>query len=285
MKILTTVSDLLSYRAELRKENHRVAFVPTMGALHEAHISLVKLAHTVGTRVIVSLFINPSQFNDPKDYEKYPRVLERDCALLEQYGVAAVFAPAHPDQIYGPAFQTWVENSSLGSLLEGASRPGHYRGVTTVVSILFNLVQPEFAIFGEKDYQQLITIERMVGDLKFPVTIVRAPLMREPGGLAMSSRNTRLSEQGRVIARSISRALFIAVDAFKGGERRRAVLRSLVAEVFAAAPGVSPDYIALVNEGKLEEAPEIITHNARILVAVMVEGIRLIDTVELVVPR
>ena len=280
MKILTDRASLREHLNHIRSEGHSLALVPTMGALHEGHISLVKLAHLHGKRVIVSIFVNPAQFNEKRDFELYPRTLESDAALLERFGVESIFAPSSPEQIYGTGFQTWITNEKLSTQFEGASRPGHFRGVATVVATLFNLVQPKAALFGEKDFQQLRIIEQMVTDLKFPVEIVRAPLVREGSGLALSSRNARLSERGKVTASALSRNLFIARDAWRGGESRAASLIRLVIDGCAQEPGVKIDYVAIIDEENFTEQ-EFIATPSRILIAAVVEGVRLIDNIAL----
>lgn len=207
-----------------RGAGESIAFVPTMGFLHEGHLSLVRTARRYASRVVVSIFVNPAQLNDPADFEKYPIDLVRDEQLLVSEGVDVLFIPT-TETIYGSKklsadseYQSWVSVDRLTQPLEGAHRPGHFRGVTTVVSVLFNLVQPDVAVFGEKDFRQLRVIEQMVLDLKFPIKIVRGELVREPDGLAMSSRNVRLSPAARSAALSISRGLMRAQQLFKEGE-------------------------------------------------------------------
>ncbi len=280
MQIFTSTAALVAYCAELHARGDSIGFVPTMGALHEGHLSLVKSARLKSKRVIASIFVNPSQFNDPSDLKKYPRTLEKDIEMLASVGTTALFAPESSEEIYGKNFQTWVNNEKLSALLEGASRPGHFRGVTSVVSILFNLVRPTLAVFGEKDFQQLRIIEDMVRDLKLQIEIVRGPIIREEGGLAMSSRNARLSPKGRESALAINRGIRIAREAFQGGERSARTLRTLALDVYATDPLLQPDYVTVVREDSLEEVSTI-EGVCRMLVAVNIEGIRLIDNCSL----
>jgi pantoate--beta-alanine ligase len=280
MDIIETISELKNVLVNLRNDQSSLALVPTMGALHDGHLALVKLAKSRAAKVIVSIFVNPAQFNDKKDFDVYPRTVEKDCALLEKLGVNAVFAPPNQNEIYPAPYRTWINVDELSVPFEGASRPGHFRGVATVVTILFNLIRPDFAIFGEKDFQQLRIVEQLTQDLELGIEIVRAPIIRETGGLAMSSRNVRLSTKGRESALALSRGLRIAADAFKGGERRAAFLRSLVLEALRGETGVSPDYVAIVEESSLKEV-ETITSPSRVLIAAAVEGVRLIDNAPL----
>ena len=280
MHLITTTTALQSKISEFKQTNQAIVLVPTMGALHDGHISLVKLAHSTGAKVFVSIFPNPAQFNEKKDFEAYPKTVEADCALLDKVGTHCVFAPATPAEIYGDGFQSWVNVDQLSLPFEGASRPGHFKGVATVVAILFNLFRPDFATFGEKDFQQLRLVEQMVNDLKISVKIIRAPIIREAGGLAMSSRNARLSVDGKNTALALSRGLRIASDAFFGGERRGPFLRSLVLDMLATERNVGVDYVAVVDEETLKEVDRI-EKPARVLVAATVDGVRLIDNVSL----
>lgn len=276
MHVFSSIDETREFVRAQKKAGRSLGVVPTMGALHQGHLSLVKLARARANSTVVSIFINPSQFNDPKDFDRYPRTLERDLELLAPYGVSAVFAPTDPQEMYGADFESWIALEKLPLRFEGASRPGHFRGVSTVVAMLFNLISPSVAVFGEKDFQQLRIIEQMVRDLKFDLEIIRAPIMREEGGLAMSSRNVRLSDAGRSAARAINRGLSIAFEAFKGGRRDSRFLRDLVLQAYASEPAIAVDYIAIVDESSLEEIEKIVSP-ARVLVAVMIEGVRLID--------
>ena len=212
MKICRTISDCRAAVAEFRKAGETVGMVPTMGFLHEGHLSLVKLAQSHTDRTVVSIFVNPTQFGESADLDAYPRDEDRDLALLEQAGVDIVFLP-EVDTMYPPGDETVVETTRLANMLHGKVRPGHFRGVTTVVSRLFNIVQPDVACFGEKDYQQLQVIKRMVADLHMPVQIIGGKTVREADGLAMSSRNVRLSPEDRAAALVLSRSLDAAEQA------------------------------------------------------------------------
>jgi pantoate--beta-alanine ligase len=279
MKTCTTIAAL---RAEIhahRRAGRRIGFVPTMGALHEGHLSLARtLKHHCDIRVC-SIFVNPTQFNDPKDYEAYVINLEKDKALLEQEGVDLLFAP-EVGEIYPPGFQTTVNVNEISKPFEGALRPGHFSGVATVVTVLFNAVTPDVAIFGEKDFQQLRLIEQMVDDLKMNIQIIRGELIRDADGLALSSRNARLSVEGRRTALSISRGLFAARTAFEGGERSAERLQGIVTESVRSVEGTEIDYIALVDERSLERVSTV-TGACRMLVVVKVEGVRLLDNIAL----
>jgi pantoate--beta-alanine ligase len=245
-----------------------------MGYLHEGHLSLVRRAALDSDVVVASIFVNPAQFNNPEDLEKYPRDIPRDLEMLRSVGTAAVFLPT-PEMMYGAGFESWVNLTDLTSPLEGAHRPGHFQGVTTVVSMLFNIVEADCAVFGEKDFQQLRIIERLVEDLKFRVEVIRGALVRDPDGLAMSSRNVRLSPESRAQALGISRGLRAAVAAYRAGERRAESLRHLVLRELAG-PDVRVDYVAVALECTLREV-ETVTEPARVLVAATVGGVRLID--------
>lgn len=263
----------------LKLRGKKVGFVPTMGYLHEGHVSLVRLAAKTCDAVVASIFVNPTQFNDPKDLEAYPRDIPRDLQLLEQAGTAAVFLPT-PAMMYGSQFESWVELQKLPLQHEGAHRPGHFRGVSTVVAMLFNAVQPDAAVFGEKDFQQLRIIEQMVTDLHFPIQIVRGPLVRESDGLAMSSRNVRLSAEARQRALSISKGLFAAEAAYKKGERSAEVLCALVQEKLKNNTE-KVEYVHLVEESTLNLISNCGNMPCRLLVAAFVGGVRLIDNIRL----
>lgn len=279
MKTCETVQELRAAIATLRADGDLVGFVPTMGALHEGHLSLARTLKTHARIRVCSIFVNPTQFNDPKDYEAYTVNLERDKELLAQEGVDILFAP-RVDEIYPPGFQSTVSVSEVSKPFEGALRPGHFTGVATVVCILFNAVNPDFAIFGEKDFQQLALIERMVIDLKINVRILRGALVRDSDGLALSSRNARLSSKGREHALLISRGLFAARDAFRGGERRASALEGIVRTHIEEMPNPLIDYITLVDEATL--APQELASGAcRILVVARVDGVRLLDNIAL----
>jgi pantoate--beta-alanine ligase len=261
-----------------RMFGEKIAFVPTMGYLHAGHLSLVKLAKEKGTKTVVSIFVNPSQFNDPNDFENYPVDLERDLKMLEEAGVDIVFTP-QKETIYGYDFESWVDLEKITKSLEGAKRPGHFKGVTTVVTILFNMIQPHFAIFGEKDFQQLRTIETLVRDLHMDVTIVRGPTVREADGLAMSSRNARLSPEARELAPKLQQALKAMKDAFRKGEMETAKLTKIGMSALEHEK-INLEYLEIVDEVDLKAAWVAAPAN-RVLVAATIDGIRLIDNVSI----
>ncbi len=277
--VLDTIEKTRTEVAALKRKGARIGFVPTMGYLHEGHLSLVELAKQHADVVLASIFVNPTQFNNPEDLEKYPRDIPRDLQMLGSVGVHGVFLPT-PGLMYSGQHESWVELHKLTADWEGAHRPGHFRGVSTVVSMLFNVVQPDAAVFGEKDFQQLRIIERMVDDLKFPVRIIRGPLVREADGLAMSSRNVRLSPDARARALHISKGLLAAQSAYRSGEAEPTVLRSLVRKFLSGLTGVAVEYIELVHEDNLLRA-ETAGPGTRIIVAAVVDGVRLIDNIAL----
>jgi pantoate--beta-alanine ligase len=277
-----TIEEARAGIQSLRKAGKTVGFVPTMGYLHAGHISLVHLARKEVDEVIVSIFVNPSQFNDPKDLEVYPRDLPRDLALLKEAGAKALFLPT-PALMYTPSFESWVSLENLPLLHEGPLRPGHFRGVATVVTMLFNIIQPDLAVFGEKDFQQLRIIERMVADLKMPIKIVRGPIVREGDGLAMSSRNVRLVPAARARAAAISAGLREARAVYEGGERNAKKLCDVVTK-HLSIPDVEIEYINLVNEETLQ-CIETVTPPARILAVAKIGGVRLLDNMALSMDR
>jgi pantoate--beta-alanine ligase len=262
-----------------RRAGDDIGLVPTMGALHAGHDSLVSRARRENQRVIVSVFVNPAQFTPDEDFEKYPRPFEQDRARLEALGVDAIFHPL-VDQIYPAAFKTWVDPGPLGDVLEGKSRPGHFGGVLTVVLKLFNLSQPKRAYFGQKDFQQVVLVRQLVRDLVLPVRIVVVPTVREPDGLAMSSRNAYLDPAQRQLAPILRQALTEAAQAFTAGETRTAELERLTTDRLAVAPGVAIDYVALVDETTLTR-PQQASPGSVLAVAVKLGSTRLIDNVVL----
>ena len=266
-------------RRERRELGRSVGFVPTMGALHEGHLSLVRRARDENAHVAASVFVNPAQFGPREDLAAYPRALERDLGLLEQEGVALVFAP-EAGAMYPPGFETWVEPGGLADRLEGERRPGHFRGVLTVVAKLFNAIEPDRAYFGQKDAQQAILIRRMARDLDFAADVVICPIVREPDGLAMSSRNVYLSPEERKAATVLARALAAASAAWDAGERRGDVLRRTALTVLAAEPLASPDYVSAADPSTLLETDGPAGH-LLISTAVRFGATRLLDNVVL----
>jgi pantoate--beta-alanine ligase len=264
---------------QFRKKGKKIVFVPTMGALHEGHLSLMKRGKKLGDILVISIFVNPIQFNQKEDYEKYPRDDKRDLELAESVGVDVAFLPS-ADEIYPPEFQTHVEVEKLTKNLCGAYRPGHFRGVTTVVAKLFNIVKPHIAIFGEKDFQQLKVIERMVKDLNFDIKIIPGKTVREKDGLAMSSRNARLAPEERNKAVLISRALNSARELFDSGERSAEKLIQKATDVMNREPALRVEYLKVVDAETLEDL-EIINSKAVIATAVWLGNVRLIDNIML----
>lgn len=279
MEIVSCPKKMQGLALDFKRRRETIGFVPTMGALHEGHLSLVGIASAEARIVVASIFINPKQFNDPKDLEKYPRMLERDAQMLESAGAHFLFAP-DSSAMYGSAFQTTVGISRIAAPLEGKHRPGHFDGVATVVSLLFNIVQPDCAIFGEKDFQQLRVIETLVDDLKFPIEIIRGPTVREPNGLAMSSRNARLSPDGRSKAAAISSALFRARDEFAAHGSSDLARIAKGASHFISSAGLELEYVDIVDEETLLP-PSGREDRLRLLAAARLEGVRLIDNIAL----
>lgn len=271
---------MFSISRKLRRENKTVGFVPTMGALHEGHLSLVKAARAQCDIVVVSIFVNPAQFNDKKDLEKYPRDLTADAAMLAGFDVDYVYAP-EPGEIYPEGFSTYVYVEDLAESLEGPSRPGHFRGVATVVTILFNTIRPDLAYFGQKDAQQLAIIKRLTRDLGFEMEIVELPTVRAESGLALSSRNALLGEEERNKAGVIFRALREAKVAYKQGERNALKLAEIVQKVIAEEPMARIDYISVVDRAGLQPIDKVGDSEAMIAAAVFFGDVRLIDNMVL----
>lgn len=275
MNILTTIDAVRSASRAAHRDNKRVGFVPTMGALHEGHLTLVRAAKAQSDWVIVSIFVNPTQFGPNEDYAKYPRTFERDCQMLEKEGVEAIFAPV-VDEMYPKGAITYVTVEGMSEKLCGKSRPGHFRGVTTIVSKLFSAVEPDRAFFGQKDAAQVAVVRRMVRDLNIPVEVVVCPIMREPDGLAMSSRNAYLDPQQRKSALALSRALKRVESLFANGERDAARLIYAGKRVIAEESGVRLDYLDVVDPDSLD-AVDMISGRALVAVAAFVGTTRLID--------
>lgn len=289
MQIAHTIADIRSLRRTL---SGTVAFVPTMGALHDGHASLLKLAKNTADHLVVSIFLNPSQFGPNEDLASYPTSLTQDLALCEQFGASLVFLPTnhemypHHKPEHSSYQRTNVHVHGLGRFLCGASRPTHFDGVTTVVSKLFNLVQPDFALFGQKDYQQLAIIRQMVADLNFPVKVIAAPTSREPDGLARSSRNLRLTPDQRLIAPQLAHALADAWNAFHQGETNPVRLTLIVMQHLSSFSPFRVDYVTCINPYTLQplldpqpldpsEPPPVIA------VATYLGSVRLIDNINL----
>jgi len=269
------VSSLDELRTARRLLDGTVGLVPTMGYLHEGHLSLVRRAREECDHVVVSIFVNPTQFGANEDLSKYPRDLERDLSLLEPLGVDLVWNPT-PEIMYPLGYQTWVKVETLTLPLEGAMRPEHFKGVTTVVAKLFNAVQPHKAYFGQKDAQQAAVIRQMVRDLNFPVEMIVCPTMRETDGLAMSSRNKYLEGPDRQAATVLFRALSVAKSAYEGGERNAEKLRTLMKDTIVAEPRAQMQYVSCADYDTLKEL-DVITGKSLLSMAVLIGKTRLID--------
>jgi pantoate--beta-alanine ligase len=256
-----------------------IGLVPTMGALHAGHDSLVARARKENQRVIASIFVNPAQFGPHEDFDSYPRPFEADCARLAALGVDAIFHPPL-DQIYPPAFKTRVDPGPLAELLEGQSRPGHFAGVLTVVLKLFNLTQPKRAYFGQKDFQQVVLVRQLVRDFGLPVRVVACPTIREPDGLAMSSRNANLNPAGRAAAPALRRGLNAAARAFVAGTSDPLELESVARSILEGIADLTVEYVSVVDETTLR-APERAMSGSVLAVAVKLGSTRLIDNVVL----
>jgi pantoate--beta-alanine ligase len=276
---MLTVIRLTELSSARRSLPGRVGLVPTMGYLHEGHLSLVRRAREECDHVVVSIFVNPTQFGPQEDLSKYPRDLDRDLSLLEPLGVDLVWMPTE-DAMYPPGYQTWVEVEAITRPLEGAMRPGHFRGVTTVVAKLFNGVQPHKAYFGQKDAQQAAVIRQMTRDLSYPTEIVVCPIVREPDGLAKSSRNVYLDPEQRKAATVLSRSLRAAQVAYENGEREAETLRRKMKEVLAGEPLANVQYISCADYDTLEEL-ETVTGKTLLSMAVYIGKTRLIDNIVL----
>ncbi|HMH05077.1 MAG TPA: pantoate--beta-alanine ligase [Terriglobales bacterium] len=279
MKICSTIDGMREARRLDRTSGKRLGLVPTMGALHEGHLSLVRAARAQCDQVVVSLFVNPLQFGPGEDLAKYPRDFDRDRELLEKEGVDLLFAPG-VEEMYPAGAVTYVTVEDLGGKLCGGSRPGHFRGVTTVVAKLFHIVGPDLACFGQKDAAQVAIIRRMVRDLNIPVLIVACPIVREPDGLAMSSRNAYLDFQQRESAMVLYHSLMEVQKRFDQGERKASRLIEAGNQAFAAEPAVRLDYLEIVDPETLDPVDDV-SREALVAVAAFVGKARLIDNIVL----
>jgi pantoate--beta-alanine ligase len=279
MKIYPTIAEVRAACRAARASGKRLGLVPTMGALHEGHLSLVRAAQAQCNAVAVSIFVNPKQFSPTEDLSKYPRQFDQDCRLLEEEGVEILFVPA-VEEIYPQDATTWVLVEGLSEKLDGRSRPGHFRGVTTIVAKLFHIIEPEAAFFGQKDAAQLAVIRRMVRDLNFPVEIVACPIVREADGLAMSSRNVYLNREERDRALVLQRALQEVRLQFQAGQRSASKLISAGKEVFVREPQIRLDYFEIVHPDTLDPVDRI-SQKTLVAVAAYVGTTRLIDNVVL----
>ncbi len=275
MRLVKTIKEMKKLSNDWKKQGLKVAFVPTMGFLHEGHLALVRKARQLGDKLVVSIFINPLQFGPKEDFKEYPRDLDRDMRLLEKEGTDVVFTPSE-EEMYPSDYQTFVEVTRLTQGLCGAFRPGHFKGVTTVVLKLFNIVKPDIAIFGEKDYQQLQVIKQMVKDLNLDVEVIGHPTVREEDGLAMSSRNTYLSPLERKSAVSLYKALLLAQELVKKGERDPEKVKKQLKDFIYSFPYTQVQYIEFVDPETLEPV-KTLEKPVLCAMAVYVGKARLID--------
>jgi pantoate--beta-alanine ligase len=279
MEIINRRQRMSSVARKIRREQDRtVGLVPTMGALHEGHLSLVREARRMCDVVVVSVFVNPTQFGPGEDFEHYPRDLTKDTALLTDYNVDYIFAPTI-EEMYPKGFSSYVNVEGLSEQLEGASRPGHFRGVATVVTILLNTVRPDFAFFGQKDAQQALVIRRLVKDLAFDTEVVILPIVREDTGLAISSRNLYLNAEEQASAAVIHRALVQAKNTFKEGERSAARIADVVRSTIESEPRARLDYVAIADAETLDPVERVEERPTLIAVAAYIGKTRLIDNV------
>ena len=282
MEIISHPRDMQAAALAWRQQHQTIAFVPTMGYFHAGHLSLMRYGRKQGDRLVVSLFVNPTQFGPGEDLDRYPRDPERDAALAREVGVDVLYTPSSA-QMYPEGYQTYVTVEGVSQGLCGASRPGHFRGVATVVLKLFNQVLPHLAVFGDKDYQQLAVIKRLVADLDVPVEVVGRPIVREADGLALSSRNTYLNPEERQAALCLFKSLTWAQDAAASGENRADKILPEVIQTINSAPHTRLDYAVLVDPDTLRSV-DTIQASARLAVAAWVGDTRLIDNILLEVP-
>ena len=277
MRSIETIEKMIATASKARMGGERIAFVPTMGALHEGHLTLVDEAKRRGDLVVMSIFVNAFQFGPGEDYEHYPRTLDEDARLAKERGVDILFTPSNSDVYATPPVVT-VHPGALGKEWEGAARPHHFEGVLTVVAKLFHIVQPHVAVFGQKDLQQAGIVRAMVRDLNFPVEIVMCPIVREPDGLAMSSRNRYLSPREREIALLLSKALFALRDAYIKGERRASALEAIGWRMLERVPGLTPRYLAVVNASTFQRV-NLVSPGDAAIGAIRTGVTRLIDNI------
>lgn len=275
MKLITNIDEMRQFSRDAKKKGKSIAFVPTMGYLHQGHASLLKKARGVGDVLVMSIFVNPTQFGQSEDYAAYPRDMARDMALAEANKVDVVFYPA-VQEMYPHGFQTYVDMEGLSNHLCGLSRPGHFRGVATVVAKLFNIVQPDKAVFGEKDYQQVVIIKKMSQDLNMGIDIISMPIVREADGLAMSSRNSYLNKEERTAAVCLYNAIKKGRGIFDNGVRNANVILKEARGVIEAEPLAAIDYIKICDTNTLEDL-DVIHNNALLALAVKIGKTRLID--------
>lgn len=279
MKVIESIKEMKKASQDFQDKGKKIAFVPTMGYLHQGHLSLMKKGREVGDLLVTSIFVNPAQFAKGEDLERYPRDFERDKKMCEGESVDILFVP-DAREIYPDGYQTYVDVKGVTKNLCGTSRPGHFRGVATVVTKLFNIVRPHYAIFGEKDFQQLVTIKRLALDLNMDVDVIGMPIVRETDGLAMSSRNSYLGQEERRAAGSIYRALQMAKKVFDEGERSAGVLLNETRRVLEMSPLIEPEYVKLVDIETMEDIDRV-ENEAILAIAVRIGKTRLIDNIVL----
>ncbi len=276
MQIITSVTEMQTLTEDLRSKGQIIGLVPTMGALHAGHLSLIRVASEQADTVVVSIFVNPTQFGPNEDFAKYPRELEQDIKGCEEAGADVIFTPSN-DEMYPKGYSTYVTEEYVGKPLEGITRPTHFRGVTTIVAKLFNIVRPDLAVFGQKDAQQVAVIKKMVQDLNFTVNVIVAPTLREPEGLAMSSRNRYLSTAQRLESFAISQALNKAVEMVASGERRSDRLIAEATHILSQKRRVRVIYVAVVDRHTMEPMRDVVTGVSMMTIAAWIDETRLID--------
>jgi len=276
MEIITKAARMRVVSGKLWEESRSIGFVPTMGALHEGHLSMVRDASRMADTVVVSIFVDPAQFRSEKEFEQFPRDLARDADQLAPIGVDYIFAPSY-EEMYPPGFATHVEVEGLSDKLEGLSRPGYFRSVTTALSLLFNIVHPKFVFLGQRDPQQVVIVKKLVRDLSLPVEVVVTPIAREEDGLACSSRNRRLSHDERLAAPVLYRALTLAAEMFNDGERNPSRIIKAMRKEIERAPLARIDYIAITDTEHLDQLDDLTDQNALVSVAAYFGKTRLTD--------
>jgi pantoate--beta-alanine ligase len=280
MEVITTVRGMKAYIKAIKQRGETICLVPTMGFLHKGHLDLMREGKTLADHLVISIFVNPTQFGPSEDLDKYPRDFERDSRLSEDVGVECIFFP-DVHEMYPKGYATYVNVEGITEMLCGASRPTHFRGVTTVVAKLFNIIEPDVSVFGEKDFQQLTVIKRMVDDLNMNVKVIAHPTVREDDGLAMSSRNKYLSMEQRTSARVLNKALNKARELVIHGERDTAKIRQTTVAMIESTPEAAIDYVEIVDPDTLECIEKIDT-KAVMALAVKIGNTRLIDNMELI---
>lgn len=283
IRTIIAPADMRQLSREWRASGTKTAFVPTMGALHEGHLALVREAKKKAERVVVSIFVNPIQFGPKEDFASYPRMLQADSEKLNSLGIDALFVPNTAD-MYPAGYETYVSNDKRSDILCGRFRPGHFQGVLTVVTKLFHIVEPDFALFGKKDYQQFTLLKKMAQDLCFAIEVIGCPTLRDPDGLAMSSRNLRLTPEERALAPELHRAMQMVSEALQGGEKQPKVLLESFAQQLSRFPAFRLEYAEIRAQADLADFGETIDRPAVLLVAAHLGSVRLIDNLELPSP-